>query len=99
MRDTTERRIERRRLVFLRAMVYGAGENEEFECAIQDASRSGCKIISDELHRLPDDICLTIRGLGDTFFGRVVWRKGTMAGVQFISEAEHGNGAKSAPAR
>ena len=45
MREVAERRSERRRTVFLRAKVYGASEGQEIECAIQDASRSGCKVI------------------------------------------------------
>lgn len=88
MRDWTEKRNERRRSVFLRARVFGSAEGQEIECAIQDASRSGCKIISDELDRVPEHVCLTICELGETFFGRVVWREGNMAGVQFEQTAD-----------
>lgn len=85
MRDWTERRSERRRSVFLRAAIYGLIEGgEEIECAIQDASRSGCKIISDNIDRIPEMVCLTIHGLDETFAGRIVWRRENMAGVQFI---------------
>ena len=85
MQDMAERRSERRRSVFLRAKIFGAGVGGDFECSIQDASRSGCKIISNEIGRIPEEICLTI--LGETFQGRIVWRKADMAGVEFTGAA------------
>ena len=84
MRDQTERRAERRRSVFLRARVCGLLEGEEFECAIQDASRSGCKIISENVDMIPEMVSLTIHGLNETFVGKIVWRQDNMAGVQFM---------------
>lgn len=84
MRDVSERRKDRRRSVFLRAEVFAANGSPVTDCAIQDASRSGCRIISDDVDLIPDDIVLTIRGLGETFAGRVVWRRHSEAGVEFI---------------
>ena len=55
-------------------------------CSIQDTSRTGCKIISDKLYEIPDEIVLSIRGLGETFVGRVMWREGDMAGIAFLNE-------------
>lgn len=83
MRDWSERRSERRRSVFLRAKIVGLLDGHEMECAIQDTSRSGCKIISENIDELPDMVTLEICGLGETFIGKVVWRKDNMAGVQF----------------
>ena len=85
MQDPAERRVERRRSVFLQASVCAMDGSQIVNCSIQDTSRSGCKIISDELHRIPDELVLCIRGLGETFVGRVMWRDADMAGIEFIS--------------
>lgn len=84
MRDQTDRRTERRRSVFLRATICGLMDGKELECSIQDASRSGCKIISDYIDHIPEMVSLTICGLDETFAGKLVWRKDNMAGVQFL---------------
>ena len=86
MQDPAERRIERRRRVFLQASVCAMDGSQIMNCSIQDTSRSGCKIISDELDRIPDELVLCIRGLGETFVGRVMWRDTDMAGIEFISD-------------
>jgi len=85
MQDPAERRIERRRSVFLQASICAMDGRQITSCSIQDTSRSGCKIISDELDIIPDALVLGI--LGETFVGRVMWREGDMAGVEFISDA------------
>lgn len=83
MAEWSERRSERRRSVFLRAKVVGLLDGHEMECSIQDTSRSGCKIISDNVDEIPEMVTLEICGLGERFFGKVVWRKDNMAGVEF----------------
>jgi hypothetical protein len=85
MQDPAERRIERRRSVFLQASICAMDGTQITNCSIQDTSRSGCKIISDELNRIPDEMIMSI--LGETFVGRVMWRDGDMAGVEFISSS------------
>lgn len=81
-----ERRQERRRRVFLQADVCTLDGTQIAHCSIQDTSRSGCKIISDQLALIPDELVLSIRGLGETFVGRVMWRDGDMAGIEFLNE-------------
>ena len=85
MQDPAERRIERRRRVFLQASVSAMDGSQIANCSIQDTSRTGCKIISDELDRIPDELVLSIHGLGETFIGRVMWRDADMAGIEFIN--------------
>lgn len=87
MQDSAEKRLERRRSVFMQASVSAMDGSKIVNCSIQDTSRLGCKIISDELDRIPDELVLSIRGLGETFVGRVVWRDGSMAGIEFVSNA------------
>lgn len=81
-----ERRQERRRRVFLQADVSTLDGAQVGHCSIQDTSRSGCKIISDRLDMIPDELILSIRGLGETFVGRVMWRDADMAGIEFLNE-------------
>lgn len=90
MQETTpsaqERRQARRRRVFLQADVCTLEGLQIANCSIQDTSRTGCKIISDKLDIIPDELVLSIRGLGETFVGRVIWREGDMAGIAFLNE-------------
>jgi len=81
-----ERRQARRRRVFLQADVCTLDGLQIANCSIQDTSRTGCKIISDQIASIPDEIILSIRGLGETFVGRVMWREGDMAGIAFLNE-------------
>lgn len=81
-----DRRQARRRRVFLQADVCTLEGLQIANCSIQDTSRTGCKIISDKLDSIPDEIVLSIRGLGETFVGRVIWREGDMAGIAFLNE-------------
>jgi len=84
MQDPANKRVERRRSVFLQASICAMDGSQIVNCSIQDTSRSGCKIMSDELDLIPDELVLNIRGLGETFVGRVVWRDNGMAGIEFI---------------
>lgn len=82
----SERRRARRRRVFLQADVCTLDGLQIAHCSIQDTSRTGCKIISDQIAAIPDELILSIRGLGETFVGRVMWREGDMAGIAFLNE-------------
>ncbi len=84
MQDPADKRVERRRSVFLQASVCAMDGSQIVNCSIQDTSRLGCKIISVELDLIPDELVLSICGLGETFVGRVVWRDVGMAGIEFI---------------
>ena len=81
-----DRRRARRRRVFLQADVCTLDGLQIANCSIQDTSRTGCKIISDQIASIPDELILSIRGLGETFVGRVMWREGDMAGIAFLNE-------------
>ena len=85
MHDMIERRSERRRRVFLRAKIYRQDGTEITECAIMDASASGCKIITEMIDEIPDEIVITFCALGETFAGRLVWRNSDMAGIEFVN--------------
>jgi hypothetical protein len=82
----SERRSERRRRVFLQADVCTLDGTPVSHCSIQDTSRTGCKVIMDRIDIIPDELVLSIRGMDETFVGRVMWREGDMAGIEFLNQ-------------
>jgi hypothetical protein len=86
MQNPSERRQERRRRVFLQADVCTLDGTMISHCSIQDTSRTGCKIITDQLDIIPDELVLSIRGMDETFVGRVIWRETDMAGIEFLNQ-------------
>ena len=86
MSNPQERRVERRRSVFLQADVSTLDGLQIANCSIRDTSRTGCKIISNEIEHIPDELVLSIRGLDETFVGRVMWREADMAGIEFLND-------------
>jgi hypothetical protein len=86
MQNPSERRQERRRSVFLQADVCTLDGTQVSHCSIQDTSRTGCKIISDQIDIIPDELVLSIRGMDETFVGRVMWREANMAGIVFLNQ-------------
>ncbi len=86
MQNQSERRQERRRSVFLQADVCTLDGTLISHCSIQDTSRTGCMIISDQVDIIPDELVLSIRGMDETFVGRVKWRDADMAGIEFLNQ-------------
>ena len=88
MNSGNERRVERRRRVFLQADVRTLDGVRVGNCSIRDTSRTGCKIMSNDLDLIPDELVLSIRGLDETFVGRVIWRDADMAGIEFLNDVQ-----------
>ena len=88
MNSGNERRVERRRRVFLQADVRTLDGVRVGNCSIRDTSRTGCKIMSSDLDKIPDELVLSIRGLDETFVGRVMWRDVDMAGIEFLNDVQ-----------
>jgi len=80
----TERRKEPRRRVLVFVTASDRAGRKSVRCVINEASRSGCRLLGEELQLLPDDILITVPGLGTPVLGTVVWRKGAAAGVQLM---------------
>jgi len=88
MNSGNERRVERRRRVFLQADVRTLDGVQVGNCSIRDTSRTGCKIMSSDLDKIPDELVLSICGLDETFVGRVMWRDVDMAGIEFLNDVQ-----------
>lgn len=82
----THDRKEDRVNVVKHARVAGAAGVPSVRCVIRDASPSGCRIISDELWKLPDDVVVHPQGLSRPITGRIVWRGDDCVGVRFDFE-------------
>ncbi|MBD1545975.1 PilZ domain-containing protein [Labrenzia aggregata] len=54
---------------------------ETLRCHIVDASKSGCRLESDQFDKLPDEIEISIPKLDMPLVGTIVWRSGEHAGV------------------
>lgn len=81
-----EKRKEKRRPVSIDARVSGVTGSAIVGCKLVDASLSGCRLSSDELHTLPDDIYLRIPRLDWPVRGKITWRGAGLAGVQLFWE-------------
>ncbi len=84
----SDKRASRRRQVFLQADVCTLDGMQIGHCSIRDTSRTGCKIMSDNIAQIPDELVLSIRGLDETFVGRVMWREADMAGIEFLNDVQ-----------
>ena len=60
--------------------------NKLTDCIICDASRTGCRITSDALSTLPDDLYIEIPGMSEPVQARIVSRKDNMAHLKFALE-------------
>lgn len=85
---TDERRNAPRQEVSMPAIIMHYDLNKLADCTILDASRTGCRISTDELSELPDDLHIEIPNLTEPVLALVVWRKDNMAGLEFLWESE-----------
>ncbi len=79
--EPVEKRREVRRRVLITAVVCSRVGRETLRCHIVDASKSGCRLESDQLHKLPDEIEISVPKLDMPLVGTIVWRSGDYAGV------------------
>ena len=79
--EPVEKRRETRRRVLITAVVCSRVGRETLRCHIVDASKSGCRLESDQLDKLPDEIEISIPKLDLPLVGTIVWRSGEHAGV------------------
>jgi hypothetical protein len=53
-------------------------------CTIEEATRTTCRIASDQIDRLHDDIVIRIKARKVAIRGRIMWRAGDCAGVRLM---------------
>ena len=79
-----ERRTRDRRQVKIPVRIYDLSREMVVECDLQDASKNGCMIVTNELQNFPEDkIILEFVKFTGSRQGRIVWRDQNSAGVRF----------------
>ena len=78
-----ERRDGSRGTVLMRASVSARNDGRRLDCLVRDVAPSGCRIVSSLVNDLPSRIWLTLEGISRPVEGRIVWRRGKQAGVEF----------------
>ncbi|MEP1931705.1 MAG: PilZ domain-containing protein [Roseibium sp.] len=78
-----ERRGEKRQRVLISAIVSCPQSALTMKCKIVDASKSGCRLESEKIARLPQELEISIPGLDVPMTGNIVWRSANQAGVKF----------------
>ncbi len=81
-----DRRDAPRQNVAITAVIMDHDLNKLTDCIICDASRTGCRITSDALSTLPDDLYIEIPGMSEPVQARIVSRKDNMAHLKFALE-------------
>ncbi len=86
--DFRERRQESRKTALMHAFVSDRSDSIDLKCVIREISKGGCRITSSYIEDLPRVIDILPEGFEAPITGKIIWRNGKFAGVQFISEAE-----------
>lgn len=83
-------RAERVRSLLRAQAVYNNG-NASIDCVVRNMSDSGARIETPNQTALPGEFDLHVPHKGRTYRARIVWRKATEAGVQFVDHAAQPN--------
>jgi PilZ domain len=84
-----ERRSTNRQKMNIPSSILDYSLNKLANCIICDISKSGCRITSEAISEIPDDILIDIPGLNKPVLSLVVWRNGNMAGLEFFCTSEN----------
>ena len=83
MTDKNKRARDRRQ-VQIPVRIYDLSREMVVKCAMQNASKDGCMLVTNELQNFPDEIVLEFVKFTGSREGRIVWRDQNSAGVLFI---------------
>ncbi len=86
LKDPDRRRVPRRR-VLKGAQISFRGLRAAIDCAVRDISEKGARLIVESPIGVPDRFDLVQNGVAPRFC-RVVWRKSTQIGVEFIDSQQ-----------
>ena len=76
-------RKNRRYKLTLPASVSDRQQKNVVPCMIRDGSISGCKVISNKVSELPENVLIKIPNLDQLIEGCIKWRKQDSAGIEF----------------
>ena len=84
--SSSDDRFKARKKSCIQAFASDLDNTFEIKCIIRDISRSGCKIVTSQVRKLPEFILLVPEGFKQPLSGKIVWRKDKFAGVTFLSK-------------
>ena len=79
------RRSPRQR-VLKTAKIFRLNGAHAVDCVIRDISETGARIVVKDQLALPNELKFVVPSDGFMLIARVVWRKGDLAGLLFLSE-------------
>ncbi len=82
--SSSDKRFKARKKACIQAFAFDLDYKFEIKCIIRDISRSGCKIVTSQVRKLPEFILLVPEGFKQPLSGKIVWRKDKLAGVAFL---------------
>jgi hypothetical protein len=85
-------RKEKRVEVTIPATISNMDGQKQAMCTIREASKSGCRIESEALRQLDNDVLIRIKAMKMSLRGKIVWRDNSTAGVNLLWKV-----AKKAP--
>ena len=86
---SSNKRLEDRKACFVHAFASDLDETLDIKCIIRDISATGCRIVSSQIHELPDEIHLTPEDFDRPLRGKIVWRRKKAAGVMLCGTFEN----------
>ncbi len=78
------KRARDRRQVQIPVRIYDLSGKMVVECTMQDGSKNGCKLVTDELQNFPDKIIVEFVKFKGSREGKIMWRDPNSVGVWFI---------------
>jgi hypothetical protein len=82
---SNSRRAPRQR-VLKTVKIYRMNGSHAMDTTVRDLSETGARIVCKDQLALPNELKFVLPGDGFMHIGRVVWRRGELAGIQFLSE-------------
>jgi hypothetical protein len=83
----SEHRIARRQRVLKSAKLIFNNNQAVFDCSVKDMSATGAKLSVKNSVSIPDDVRFMLTQENTIRDAKVVWRRGDLIGVHFLSDA------------
>jgi hypothetical protein len=77
-------RKEKRVEVTIPATISNLDGQNQTMCTIREASKSGCRIETDALRQLSNDVLIRIKAMRMSLRGKIIWRDNSTAGVSLM---------------
>jgi hypothetical protein len=84
--DPINKRQSPRKRVLKTAKIYRLNGAHAMDCTLRDISETGARIVCKDQLALPNEMKLVLPMDGLMQMARVVWRKGDLAGIEFMGE-------------